>query len=85
MWSEETPAAKPFTPAGYVDNDVHNFGSILNFIESNFNLGSLGAGDAYSDNLSGFFQNNAPQARRFRFVEPRGTFDVNDRGDPDDY
>jgi phospholipase C len=34
-----------YTPAGYVDNDVHDFGTILYFIESNFHLGFIGPGD----------------------------------------
>ena len=46
------------TPAGYVDNGVHDFGSILHFVESNFGLGHIGPGgwaDAWADDLSAFF------------------------------
>jgi phospholipase C len=72
-----------YTPAGYVDNTVHNFGSILNFVETNFALGSLGVIDQYSDNMLEFF--SSPSARAFSPVDPRGSFDPDDRGDPDDY
>jgi phospholipase C len=34
-----------YTPAHYVDNGIHDFGSILYFIEKNFNLGTIGPGD----------------------------------------
>ena len=52
-----------FTPAGYVNNSNHDFGSILKFVESNFGapgvpLGPVGPGtyaDAYADDLSPFF------------------------------
>ncbi len=48
-----------YTPAGYVDNNVHDFGSILKFVETNFGLGLIGTGtyaDAYADDLGGFFK-----------------------------
>jgi phospholipase C len=52
-----------YTPVGYVDNNIHDFGSILRFIETNFStpavpLGLVGPGDyadAYADDLQGFF------------------------------
>jgi len=47
-----------YTPAGYVDNDTHDFGSILRFAEANFGLGLVGPGyyaDAYADDLAEFF------------------------------
>ncbi|HZR31813.1 MAG TPA: alkaline phosphatase family protein [Terriglobales bacterium] len=48
-----------YTPAGYVNNIRHDFGSILRFIEHNFNLGSLGFADARSPTyLTAFFQLN---------------------------
>lgn len=46
------------TPAGYVDNGIHDFGSILRFVEDNFSLGRVGPGgwaDSYADDLSAFF------------------------------
>jgi len=47
-----------YTPAGYVDNNPHDFGSILSFIEANYGLGRIGPGyyaDAFADDLSAFF------------------------------
>ncbi len=54
-----------YTPAGYVDNDAHDFGSILRMVETNFNIGLIGPGyyaDAYADNLGKFFSLAAPRA-----------------------
>ena len=53
-----------YTPAGYVDNDTHDFGSILRTIEGNFGLGLIGPGyyaDAYADDLSAFFTLTTPR------------------------
>jgi phospholipase C len=58
-----------YTPRGYVDNDVHDFGSILRFIETNFGfigepLGPIGPGDyadAYADDLHEFFLATTPR------------------------
>jgi phospholipase C len=53
-----------YTPAGYVDNDNHDFGSILRMIESNFGLGLIGPGyyaDSYADDLSAFFTLTKPR------------------------
>jgi len=47
-----------YTPAGYVDNSNHDFGSMLRFVEKNFGLGLIGPGDwadSYADDLSVFF------------------------------
>lgn len=47
-----------YTPAGYVDNAIHDFGSILRMVESNFGVGLIGPGiyaDAYADDLAPFF------------------------------
>ena len=53
-----------YTPAGYVDNGNHDFGSILHFVESNFSLGHIGPGnyaDAWADDLSAFFTLGSPR------------------------
>jgi phospholipase C len=54
-----------YTPQGYVDNSDHDFGSLLQFVETNFGgLGLIGPGDyadAYSDNLSAFFTLTSPR------------------------
>ena len=48
----------PYAKAGYVSHVTHDFGSILRFIEDNFNLGSLGYADSQADNLSDCFNFN---------------------------
>jgi phospholipase C len=70
-----------YTPKGYVDNNVHDFGSILHFIETNFGffgrpLGPIGPGyyaDAYADDLHGFF--TLRQQRSFQKIAT--TLDAN--------
>ncbi len=63
-----------FTPAGYVDNDTHDFGTILYFIEQTFHLGFIGPGGsiygnyadyqaaARGDNLRKFFPLTGPRS-----------------------
>jgi phospholipase C len=63
-----------YTPAGFVSNDAHDFGSILNFLESNFGqngtpLGPIGPGtyaDVYAKDLLSFF--TLTTARRFQQI-----------------
>jgi phospholipase C len=53
-----------YTPAGYVSNVNHDFGSFLKFIETNFGLGLIGPGtfaDSYADDMIDFFPGNAPR------------------------
>jgi phospholipase C len=45
----------PYAKAGYISHVTHDFGSILKFIETNFNLPSLGYADAPADDLSDCF------------------------------
>ncbi len=45
----------PYAKRGYVSHVTHEFGSILHFIESNWQLGSLGFTDARADDLSDCF------------------------------
>lgn len=45
----------PYAKAGYVSHVPHEFGSILKFIEEQFDLGSLGFTDARADDLSDCF------------------------------
>jgi phospholipase C len=53
-----------YTKKGYVSHRQHEFGSILKFTEKTFGLGSLGATDVRSDDLSDCFDfSRAP--RRF--------------------
>ena len=58
-----SPYAKPH----YVSHETHDFGSILRFIEKNFDLPSLGYADLRADDLSDCFDfNQAPL--RFRTI-----------------
>jgi hypothetical protein len=53
------------TPAGYVSNNDHDFGSLLKFVETNFGLGLIGPGtwaDSYADDLMEFFPLNSPKS-----------------------
>ena len=75
------------TPQHYVDNGVHDFGSILRFIESNFALGNIGPGgwaDSYADSLSGFFTGGAA-LREFVKIKarPLTKAELADLGPPD--
>jgi phospholipase C len=59
-----------YTPAGYIDNGRHDFGSFLRFIEHNFGIaeGALNFADARaSDDLGTFFNLNA-SARAFQQI-----------------
>jgi hypothetical protein len=74
------------TPKNYVDNDIHDFGSIVRFVENNFGLGLLGPGtwaDSYADDLSGFFGSHGD--REFVPIKalPLTKEDLGDRSDPD--
>ncbi|HZP64620.1 MAG TPA: alkaline phosphatase family protein [Terriglobales bacterium] len=48
----------PYAKAQYVSHKVHDFGSILRFIEENFRLRTLGYDDSRADNLSDCFDYN---------------------------
>jgi phospholipase C len=45
----------PYAKPAYISHATHDFGSILKFIESTFNLPSLGYADALADDLSDCF------------------------------
>ena len=72
-----------YTPA-MADNQTHDFGSILHFVESNFGLASLGYADAFADDLSEFFVPGKP--RQFLRVKARKLTarELADVGDPDE-
>jgi phospholipase C len=64
-------AVSAYTPSAYVDNERHDFGSILRFIEGVFGIkeGSLGFADARSKtDLHGFF-NFRQKPRKFQTIE----------------
>jgi phospholipase C len=57
--------------SGYISHNTHDFGSILKFIETTFNLPSLGYADAPADDLSDFFTfSQSPMA--FQAITPPG-------------
>jgi phospholipase C len=61
-----------YTQAGLVDNDVHDFGSILRFVEENFGLPRIGPGyyaDAFAGGLSKYFR--LPTPRSFAVIPAR--------------
>ena len=63
-----------YTPA-MVDNNQHDFGSILRFTEANFGLGLIGPGtyaDSYADDLSAFF--GGPQRPFVQIKAPKPQF-----------
>jgi phospholipase C len=83
-----------YTPAGYINNSRHDFGSILRFIERNFGIqeGALNFADARATNdLTGFFdltrtprkyQNiDAPKSATFFLHDKRKATDPDDDGD----
>ena len=45
----------PYAKKGYVSHVTHDFGSILNFVETTFGLPSLGYADSRADNLGDCF------------------------------
>jgi phospholipase C len=80
-----------YTPEGYIDNQRHDFGSILRFVEHNFGIteGSLNFADARANSdLTPFFQlANAPRKYRTINAPKSGSFFLHDKRkatDPDD-
>jgi phospholipase C len=45
----------PYAKRGYVSHTTHDFGSILRFVEDNFDLPTLGYADSRADNLADCF------------------------------
>jgi len=58
-------AVAPFAKDGYVSHDDYQFGSIVRFIEDNWNLGSLGTTDATSPDFVDDFFDFTQKARTF--------------------
>jgi phospholipase C len=80
-----------YTAAGYINNERHDFGSVLRFIERNFGVpvGALNFADARATNdLSGFFDLNlAPRPFQSISAPKDASFFLNDKRimtDPDD-
>ena len=84
-------AVSAYTPKGYINNENHDFGSILRFIEYNFGIreGALNFADARAqDRLTAFFDLTQPP-RGFQTISaPKSAnFFLNDKRaatDPDD-
>jgi len=80
-----------YTPAGYINNNRHDFGSILRFIEQNFGVreGALHFADSRAKNdLTGFFdRKQAPRAFQTITAPKTASFFLRDKRkatDPDD-
>jgi phospholipase C len=78
----------PYAKAGYISHTTHDFGSILNLIETTFDLPSLGYADASADDLSDCFDLTQPPTT-FKVIpaEIGAAHFLNDkipRTDPDD-
>jgi phospholipase C len=75
----------PYAKAGYISHDTHDFGSILKFVEGNFNLPSLGYADADADDLSDCFD-LTQQALTFKTIQAplKADYFLNDRRPPTD-
>jgi phospholipase C len=80
-----------YTPAGYINNVRHDFGSILRFVERNFSIreGALYFADARAHNdLDAFFDLQAkPRAFQTIAAQKDASFFLNDKrpqGAPDD-
>ncbi|HTB14284.1 MAG TPA: alkaline phosphatase family protein [Bryobacteraceae bacterium] len=84
-------AVSAYTPEGYIDNQRHDFGSILRFIQHNFGIteGSLNFADARAtSDLTPFFQlGHAPRKYRTINAPKNGSYFLHDKRkatDPDD-
>ncbi len=80
-----------YTPAGYINNSRHDFGSVLRFMEHNFNIaeGALNFADARASNdLTGFYDlTRTPRTySNIKAPKPAGFFlhDKRRPTDPDD-
>jgi len=83
-----------YTPTGYINNDRHDFGSILRFVEHNFGIaeGALNFADSRATNdLTGFYDLtrsprtfvtiSAPKTAEFFLHDKRKATDPDDDGD----
>ena len=78
----------PYAKAHYVSHVTHDFGSILRFIEENFELSSLGYADSRADDLSDCFDFNQVPLKFQTIAAPlKAQYFLNDQtppADPDD-
>jgi phospholipase C len=76
-----------YTPAGYVSNANHDFGSMLRFVETTFGLGLIGPGiwaDSYADDLMEFFPLTSPNAFNAISSQLDAAHFINDKEPPTD-
>ncbi len=80
-----------YTPAGYINNISHDFGTVLRFIENNFGLGegALGFADSRGitplTNLSGFYHLTQAPREFVQIPTTKTALDfINDKTPPDD-
>ena len=76
-----------YTPTGYVSNTNHDFGSLLRFVETNFNLGLIGPGtwaDSYADDLMEFFPPSSPRSFSTIPAEHDADYFINSKEPPTD-
>ncbi|MGA8868811.1 MAG: alkaline phosphatase family protein [Candidatus Sulfotelmatobacter sp.] len=75
----------PYAKAGYISHVRHDFGSILNLIEQDFGLPSLGYADAHADNLSDCFNFSQTPLQFHTIAAPLSAADfLNDPRPPTD-
>lgn len=78
----------PYAKAGYISHVNHDFGSILKFVETTFNLPSLGYADASADDLSDCFNfSQTPITFQTIAAALKAAYFINDKRpttDPDD-
>ncbi len=75
----------PYAKPAYISHVTHDFGSILKFIETNFNLPSLGYADAPADDLSDCFNfNQTPISFQTIAAPLQADYFLNDRRPPTD-
>jgi phospholipase C len=81
-------AVSAYTPKGYINNNRHDFGSILRFIEHNFSLGqgALAFSDARSQTDLVEFFNLSQTPRPFQTLTSKknAAFFLNDKRKPTD-
>ena len=70
----------PYAIPGYVSHVTHDFSSILKFVETVFNLPTLGFGDQYSDDLTDCFNfGQKPSVFRKISAPLDGNYFLNDK------
>jgi phospholipase C len=75
----------PYAKTAYISHTTHDFGSILKFIESTYNLPSLGYADGPADDLSDCFNlTHTPVTFHAIPAALKAAFFINDKRPPTD-